>query len=344
MGWQPAEAQHTVKRGGMTSLAMSARSSRRATSTLQLALFEPLPGGADTLRRGEVEKCVLSSSFDSEPAWIRRKLVLGHEALFLSRTGADTVLERIPLDEMTYVVHGNEAMPTPHRPRPKHHAKASPDDNILQALGDEHSSASVFSIQTREAGFLGGKTIYLRCSTEHECDSWVKALRGDIQFAARRREREEKKKEMKKKRDVVRRLVKSDGMQLLAALVMLGGLSARIAETSLVPKEPENDSMLLAFWIIDLVFISLYGVDLLMNFAAASFLPFFSEWWNVWDVIIISLSVASLCVDALPRFSILRCIRLLRIAHIFEVGTAAPRCLVNTLVEILKCELCIKIT
>ena len=123
----------------------------------------------------------------------------------------------------------------------------------------------------------------------------------------------------------------STGMQVIAALIMLGGFSTRIAESAILPNEPANGQLERAFWIIDLVFIALYGADLLLNFAAHCFIPFFLDGWNVYDLLVVSLSIASLCVDVLPGFSILRCLRLLKIAGIYQTGSAAPRCLVTAL-------------
>ena len=296
---------------------MSSRPKKNEHSALDQALFAELPAKGDVARSGDVEKCVHSTSV----AWIRRRLVLGRDALHLSRPGTNIAAESIPLAEMAHVVHANDS-----GVRGACQRLPLNDDE----LGSE-KFATVFSIQTKEWGPLGGKTIYLRCSTELECDSWVKQLRSDVKKALRRSDSEEKMQKLADARLSLQKAYNSTGMQVIAALVMLGGFSTRIAESAILPNEPANGQLERAFWIIDLVFIALYGADLLLNFAAHCFIPFFLDGWNVYDLLVVSLSIASLCVDVLPGFSILRCLRLLKIAGIYQTGTATPRCLVNAL-------------
>jgi len=297
--------------------SMSARPRKPKCSALDDALFAPLPAKGDVARSGDVEKCV----HGKKVVWIRRRLVLGREALHLSRPGTDIAAESIPLAEIAHVVHANDSQ-TKTR---KVNSHASDDE-----LGSERF-ATVFSMQTKESGLFGGKTFYLRCSTELECDSWVKQLRGDVKRASQQVEREEKMQKVADARHSLMKAYDSNCMQVIAAIVMLGGFCTRIAESAIMPNEPANGQLERTFWIIDLVFIALYGTDLLLNFAAHCFTPFFLEWWNVYDVLVVSVSIASLCVDTLPGFSILRCLRLLKIGGIFQTGTASPRCLVNAL-------------
>ena len=311
------------------SSRMSSKPKKNTHSALDEALFPELPAKDDVARSGDVEKCVHSTNV----AWIRRRLVLGREALHLSRPGTNIAAESIPLAEMAHVrvwrQQGQALCEV--------HANHSGERGACQRLpltDDELASerfATVFSIQTREWGPLGGKTIYLRCSTELECDSWVKQLRSEVKKALRRSDSEENMQKLANARLSLQKAYNSTGMQVIAALVMLGGFSTRIAESAILPNEPANGQLERAFWIIDLVFIALYGADLLLNFAAHCFIPFFLDGWNVYDLLVVSLSIASLCVDVLPGFSILRCLRLLKIAGIYQTGTATPRCLVNAL-------------
>lgn len=79
-------------------------------------------------------------------------------------------------------------------------------------------------------------------------------------------------------------------VQLAISLVIIGNFVVNVMQAQLKATE-ENERL---FDLSDIIFTSLFLVELLMNMFGTMVNEFVSDWWNWFDVVIVAVSVASL--------------------------------------------------
>lgn len=68
----------------------------------------------------------------------------------------------------------------------------------------------------------------------------------------------------------------------------------------------------------EIFFTVVFGVELVLNMYAHWCREFWSSGWNVFDVLVVSVSVASLALSGLPGISTLRLMRAFRVFRLFK--------------------------
>jgi hypothetical protein len=99
--------------------------------------------------------------------------------------------------------------------------------------------------------------------------------------------------------------------------------------------QPANDSPAAeAFYVFDILFTSLYAIDLAANVLAHWLWPFLRNGWNVFDAFVISISITCLTVESLSQssFNSLRTIRAIRAVRLLK-GVTRLREIVNALIS-----------
>jgi hypothetical protein len=95
---------------------------------------------------------------------------------------------------------------------------------------------------------------------------------------------------------------------------------------------PDSDAAR-AFHATDILFTCLFALDLLINLLAHSLLPFLRQGWNLLDLLVISLSIASLAMDnGSSGINSLRTIRAIRAVRLLK-GVTKLREIVNAVIS-----------
>jgi hypothetical protein len=66
---------------------------------------------------------------------------------------------------------------------------------------------------------------------------------------------------------------------------------------------------------IELFFTVAFTIELLMNFFANYFLPFFRSPWNIFDLLVVIICWLAEASDAVPNVSLLRLLRVFRVVR-----------------------------
>jgi hypothetical protein len=95
---------------------------------------------------------------------------------------------------------------------------------------------------------------------------------------------------------------------------------------------PPASSASAVFQILEILFTTLFTIDLLVNFAAHWPYPFLSKGWNLLDVVVISLSIASSVFDSDNSVTSFRAIRAIRAVRLLK-GVEHLREIVDAIVS-----------
>lgn len=98
---------------------------------------------------------------------------------------------------------------------------------------------------------------------------------------------------------------------LIAANFLISSVEAQMAE-SMTPQA------ISVFYLLEYVFAILFTLELTWNMLAFWFAEFWSSGWNVFDVLIVTITWISLAFTSLPGISVLRLFRAFRVFRLFK--------------------------
>ena len=116
----------------------------------------------------------------------------------------------------------------------------------------------------------------------------------------------------------------------IMATLIFSNFVIDIAQAELQP-EPGTGAAA-AFRLFEILYTALFSLDLLINLLAHWPHPFLSKGWNLIDVVVISLSVASLSLDSTNGFTCFRTIRAIRAVRLLK-GVSRLREIVNAIIS-----------
>lgn len=106
----------------------------------------------------------------------------------------------------------------------------------------------------------------------------------------------------------------SDSTQVSVAALILANFLVNICESQV----HETTATLRAFDAIDLVFTSVFTIELFINMFATMVYEFMGDPWNWFDTVVVSVSLISLGFEDLPGANILRLMRCFRVFRLFK--------------------------
>merc|ERR1719461_2194892 len=106
----------------------------------------------------------------------------------------------------------------------------------------------------------------------------------------------------------------------VAGLIILNFFVSAI-EAQMFPLEPtpgKDDAAILAFTIGEYFFAYVFLIELLVNFYGNYFWDFWKSAWNIFDFLIVLISLLALYMKDLPGVSVLRLFRAFRVVRLFK--------------------------
>ena len=111
-------------------------------------------------------------------------------------------------------------------------------------------------------------------------------------------------------------------MQFVVAVLIVANFFVRIVDMEMQPEEDTPFARTLEY--VDLAFTITSAIELVMNmFANWTFdddccMPaFFLDGWNLFDFVVVSISILAYILTSLPGISILRLLRVFRVLRLF---------------------------
>eukprot|EP00960_Hanusia_phi_P000654 16901-Hanusia_phi.AAC.3 len=273
---------------------------RRMTLTRGLSRYDfdaiddgmQIPQSEQQIQHGILEKKRIGSLITWEP----REAFLTSEKLLFAKLESEFVLDEIPLLDVATV--STEV------------SKDSEQDEDWMEL----------IIETVAGGFNSGRTYIFR-AREAECKAWKDAINNQYAREVERRKREiaYARGHLKRVRDKAKEIYDSTMVQSGIAILILISFSMDLAQAQILPEEGSSEAKM--FYQIDVAFATIFTVELAVNLFTKSrkmFLDFYSDGWNLIDVVIVALSLLTVLASSIPSFKVLRLVRVFRVARIFR--------------------------
>jgi hypothetical protein len=165
------------------------------------------------------------------------------------------------------------------------------------------------------AGDGGHRTYYLRVQSEAECADWVQYLTHAAHVAKRRFDSTNSFLRFKSRCAMI---YQHDLSQGLVALLIGASFITNVLEVQLNPAEKDPE-LTRIFTDIDIIFTILFVLELSLNLFVNWLRPFFQESWNVFDFVVVSVSVISLFTSSIGSATAMRSIRLMRAFRVLRL-------------------------
>ena len=125
-------------------------------------------------------------------------------------------------------------------------------------------------------------------------------------------------------------LYSSDVTQYCVALIILASYVSALWRSQMLPAEDSSAArnFLVAEWIFTMLFLG----ELIINIAAHWFVKFFRDAWNLYDLIVVVISVVGLGLSDVPAINVLRVMRVFKILRLFR-RLQSLRILITALVD-----------
>eukprot|EP00960_Hanusia_phi_P037330 752875-Hanusia_phi.AAC.3 len=245
--------------------------------------------------------------------WNSRYVVLTNQHIFFASYSRSDITDMIPLHEITNVQKQElDALFYDNRGVRLQEISCISEDEAHKELGGERTSRSsdrVFEIQTVHDGFNSGRSYTLRAKEREECEAWIE------QIEILRKEEIERQNRINSSfftlaKAYSRVLYDIPQFQFLVAFLIFCNFIINIINFEMLPENGTYSSHI--FDAFELFFLIIFTVELVLNMTAHWFKEFITDSWNVFDFIVVFISLVSLGIENLPGVSLLRLVRTFR--------------------------------
>jgi len=132
---------------------------------------------------------------------------------------------------------------------------------------------------------------------------------------------EEAKKKSKRKlpwQNDIKQFYDKMSIQIFVALLILLNFLISAINSQLLPEKGRDDIALFIFEAFEWFFAYAFLIELLVNFYGSYFCEFWGSAWNIFDFVIVAISLLSLYMSNLPGISVLRLFRAFRVVRLFK--------------------------
>jgi len=281
--------------------------------------------------------CVQASSGDELEGWLddlhscteafqaARKANLGDSSLASpshSEDGLEPVDDAIPISQVWYCSAAAD--------RYIYRRFAMAAEMFTDALGletIEHTTGKdQFVLKTTAAGFHHGRKFIFRCRSKRDSQQWSYAIRHQMNKNVLSAS---KMQQFQRLREIVRKMIVSGPFQLFVALLILLNFLVSVFETEYHPSRDSYIGQLLDNF--DIVFTAIFAVECALNMIGFWFWEWFSDAWNVFDLLVVVMSLMADLLNNFTNVTVLRTARVFRVFRMFKRFKAMRR-IVNALV------------
>ena len=163
----------------------------------------------------------------------------------------------------------------------------------IASLETVASTLSAFQIRTVRTGYNCGRKYCLQAKSDRQCDELIKILKRQAAAVATQH-LITTKTALERSQDTVRGFFDSPGFQIASAALILSALVMSAVEAQLGDAVVADGSARQQLDLGNTIITLLFAVELLINLYAHWWREFFAYRMNVWDLFVVTLSVASL--------------------------------------------------
>jgi len=227
--------------------------------------------------------------------WQSRFIAITRHFLVISHDGARHVSDQIPLYEVTSCAR-------------------------LPTQSDVSSHRIAFVVETIHGGYNGGRQYIFSVENEDQFLSWTQAILKQAAISAKQYRNLSIVEQLKER---AADLLRKETWQFTFSFLIVANFIVNICQSSAAPSSEASvnstDANSTVFYTFDLIFTALFAIELFIGFFANWFTPFFRSGWNCFDLVVVALSIFSVCYPDGPTWIIvLRTMRLFRIVRLFR--------------------------
>jgi hypothetical protein len=248
-----------------------------------------------------------------------RRVIITNESIIFADNEGEEIIDFIPMGDIIGVDDLDGF--TSH----SSHRDSQSQANIA-SLESAASTISAFQIRTVPSGYNCGRKYCLQAESDAQCEEMIKLL-TKLSLAAQLRQ--EAKSPCQRSQDAMRRVFNSMPFQIYSATLIFFNFFISAAEAQLIDVTDEGSGSRTEVGrfldVSNTLVTLLFAVELVINLYAHWIREFLTSWMNIWDALIVTVSVASLGpLDIAMPLTILRFFRVVRILRVLKIFIRLP--------------------
>ena len=189
-------------------------------------------------------------------------------------------------------------------------------EKLLTDIEDELHHHNL-AVRTHITGLNMGRVYLLRFPSRQMNQEWMAMIKKNQWIAERKLDREKSMGELFKK--YLTRVYEHWIIQGFFGFTILANFAVNIAETCLPESVLARKNVKFGLLMSDYVFTGIFSFELLLNMTCNFFVPFWKDGWNIFDFLVVAISVFALInIPIPPELSVLRSLRVFRAARLFR--------------------------
>jgi len=140
----------------------------------------------------------------------------------------------------------------------------------------------------------------------------------DKELQERRDAAEKKTKRRLPYQNDIKAFYDQKSIQIFVAVLILLNFLISAVNSQLLPVKGKDDLALFVFEAFEWFFAYAFLIELIVNFYGSWFCEFWGSAWNIFDFVIVAISLLSLYMSNLPGISVLRLFRAFRVVRLFK--------------------------
>eukprot|EP00960_Hanusia_phi_P075152 768380-Hanusia_phi.AAC.4 len=259
---------------------------------------------------------LLNGNLEFQP----RRVSLTPEMIAIAWENGDQIVDYIPLHEIVSVQRAS----IEDWAKPEEKAEVEYFDTNARVLKRQSKLVvesgrplREFKVSTTKDGYNSGHTYIFQTHSESECQDWISTITELAEVALNKWKKKHRIQRLQARLSL---FYNSKRMQVVVAVLIALNFASTATLLQMRPElneEPYDPQVLQWLEQIDQIFTILFTIELLLNIAAHWFKAFVSNGWNLFDALIISISLVSLGPIQLPFFKAFRIMRAFRILRLF---------------------------
>mmetsp|Transcript_59682 Transcript_59682/g.122454 ORF Transcript_59682/g.122454 Transcript_59682/m.122454 type:complete len:990 (-) Transcript_59682:163-3132(-) len=259
--------------------------------------------------------------------WQDRLFVLTEDHLCYAKKDSKCILDVVPLHEIEEIFWGSHE----DRENAEQEKNEKRKSNDLPKRSDTRDSATktgnkdgpamaIFTVSTVDGGHNSGRPVILNAESPEVREEWISRLKACAHEAAARKktelQEEYKRNKLRFLRWRARQVYGGPLFQALIAIIILASFATELYGSEVRPAPGSHEHHVL--FLLDASWTAFFTFDLGINMFGHWFRRFFSNGWNCFDLVIVSISLASLPFENVPAMGLLRLLRIFRVVRLFR--------------------------
>ena len=312
-GAASASAAHSHGGGGSKSVV---------TNIDQLPILESLKIGPGTCT------CKVESAIGV--AWAERIIMVTATSIYFSKPDSTSAVDHIPCHEVEGIHDPDELIPdqSHHYTMAKRGTRASMRSTMSEPDDDPEDAGKGLSISTLSGGHNSGRTTHLMFETIDERDEWQQKLEQVVSDAKTRVHKALNPTRLARCQRKCNDIYSSNLVQYAVGMVIFASYVTSIIGSQILPKP--GSAVAGNLKLMEYIFTAIFTAELFFNAFGSWFWPFVSDTWNIFDSIVVVISIVGLIQEGLPAVNVLRLVRVFKMVRLFRKLTSL-RILTNAL-------------